>query len=402
MKGPLASPDFRLLLGAQTVDTAGNAFLKATLAFAVLDIGGSTLDVGLVVGAEATGVVLFLLLGGVVGDRWPRGAVLVASNLVACFLQGVFAWSIFAGWAGVPTMVVLAFLTGASAALSVPAGGALLPWTVEAPLLQPANAIASSARSTIRILALVSGGAAAATIGPGWGLAINAVSYLLAAVLYALIRVRPSGRVDESSMLSDFRRGWSTFTARRWTPMVVVAFTIMNAAFAAGVVVLGPVIADRTIGRANWGLVLASESVGLLAASLWLTRSRHRARLATGMLGAVLTAPWMLTLAFRPTVGLLVVTGVVSGLGIGYFDVAWHVSLYQHIPADMLSRVMSIDAFGSLIAAPIGQISAGPLAAAFGAGPAIAGLAAVVAVAAGVTLLDPSVRRLEPGPGHPG
>lgn len=43
--------------------------------------------------------------------------------------------------------------------------------------------------------------------------------------------------------------GWSTITAQHWVWVVVAAFGVLNACITGGVQVLGPAVADDTIGR---------------------------------------------------------------------------------------------------------------------------------------------------------
>ena len=59
------------------------------LAFAVLGLGGSATDLGLVLALAILPQIFFLLVGGVIADRLPRHLVMVASNLVAGLAQAV-------------------------------------------------------------------------------------------------------------------------------------------------------------------------------------------------------------------------------------------------------------------------------------------------------------------------
>jgi hypothetical protein len=47
---------------------------------------------------------------------------------------------------------------------------------------------------------------------------------------------------------------------------------VVNAVVAGGVQVLGPTIADATIGRPAWGFVLATQTFGALAGGLVAAR----------------------------------------------------------------------------------------------------------------------------------
>ena len=77
------------------------------------------------------------------------------------------------------------------------------------------------------------------------------------------------------------------------------------------------------------------------------------------------------------------------------FGVAWEVSIQEHIPADKLARVYSYDALGSLIAVPVGQIAAGPLADAIGPGSALLVAAGIVVLSVVGMLASGAVRTLE-------
>ena len=103
----------------------------------------------------------------------------------------------------------------------------------------------------------------------------------------------------------------------------------------------------------------------------------------------------MLVLAAEPAVLLLVLTAFVAGASIELFGIGWDLSMQQHIPPHLLSRVYAYDALGSLVAIPIGQVLAGPLAAAVGVQEAVVLCGLAVMVAGGLAIAVPAVRRLE-------
>lgn len=106
-------------------------------------------------------------------------------------------------------------------------------------------------------------------------------------------------------------------------------------------------------------LVLAG---GVVADRTSLARTSHRTRLWLGMVGTALTAPWLLALGWWPHTGLLVVAAAISGIGMGYWDVAWETSLQAHVSTAQLARVSSWFQLGALVAVPIGQVATGPIA----------------------------------------
>src|SRR5436305_15266061 len=88
--GALAEREFRLLFLGRLVSFLGSAFAPVAIAFAVLQIGTAS-DLGLVLAAQMLPTVVLVLVGGVIADRLPRHAVLVASNVVSAAAQGASA-----------------------------------------------------------------------------------------------------------------------------------------------------------------------------------------------------------------------------------------------------------------------------------------------------------------------
>jgi hypothetical protein len=85
----------------------------------------------------------------------------------------------------------------------------------------------------------------------------------------------------------------------------------------------------------------------------------------------------------------------VAGVGNEIFGLLWHTTVQQEIPPDMLSRVYSYDALGSLALVPIGYAIAGPIADAIGIRATLWGAAAIGFAVTLAVLLVRDVRRLE-------
>lgn len=394
--GPLAHRPFRWLLAARTTSLLGNSVAPVALAFAVLDLTGRTSDVGIVVASRSLTNVALLLFGGVLADRLPRQLLLTGSSLAAAGTQGLVAALVLSGQATVPLLAVLSALNGAVAAVAFPASSALTPQTVPAPLLQAANALLRLSMNRAAILGASVGGVLIAVAGPGYGLAVDAATYALAALLFRGVRVAAgrSGAAATTGLLADLRGGWTEFTSRRWTWVVVAQFMIVNAAFVGTAAVLGPVVADDTVGRAAYGLVLGAQTVGLLVGGLVALRWRPDRPLAIGVALTVLSAAPATALALSPTLAVLLVAAVLAGFAIEQFGVAWDVALQQHVPAERLARVYSYDAVGSFIAIPIGEVAVGPLAGLIGLRPTLLGCAAAICLATVLALSTTSVRDL--------
>jgi len=394
---PLAHPAFRWLLTARVTTVAGNAMAQIALAFAVRDVTSSVTVLGVVVATRSITNLVFLLWGGVVADRLPRQYVLVGSCTVSALSQGLLAALVLTGSVSIPAFVVLAAVNGMSSAFSFPASAALAPQTVPSELRQRANALLRLGLNSSMIAGASLGGLLIAFAGPGWGLAVDALSFVLAGLAFSRVRV-PAARVaaeHRPGVLSEMRAGWAEFSSRTWVWLVVVAFVFVNAAYAGGTMVLGPVIADTVLGRETWGLVLAAQTAGMVAGAFLAMRLRVRRLLLFGVICVVAFPVLPLALALHPEPWLLMVASFVCGVCMEQFGVAWETSLQHHVPADRLARVYSYDMLGSMAAVPLAQLVVGPVSDVAGITATLLGCAVIQVLATLFMAGARSVRSLE-------
>jgi MFS family permease len=394
----LSIREFRLLFSGQAVSVLGDRMVAVALAFAVLEIGGSASEVGLVLAAGMFALVATVLVGGVVADRASRRAVMVVADLVRVASQGTLAALLIAGIAEVWMLALLAGVAGAATGFFQPASTGLLPEVVPAEQLQPANALRASAVSTGEILGPVAAGVLVAAAGAGWAFAIDAGTFAVSAACLLMLRVPARMAAPGSSFVADLRAGWGAFRSRRWVWTFVVYFTIVNVLWGAWSA-LGPVVADRDLGgAAAWGAVLAAMGAGALAGSLVATRVKPRRPLMLAALADGLFALPLAFLAAAPPLPLIACGALLAGAGMALSISVWESTLQRHIPGESLSRVSSYDWFGSLAFAPLGLAIWGPVAAVIGISVSL-WLAFGLSVAVILALLSvPDIRHLPAAP----
>ncbi|OXM67878.1 MFS transporter [Amycolatopsis vastitatis] len=391
---PLREARFRALVTGRTFAFFANAVAPFALAFAVVDLTGSAVDLGVVVGARSLANVLLVLFGGMLADRLPRSVILQGTETAAALTQAAIAASVLGGFASVPLLVGLSLVNGAVSAISLPAAASLTPLTVPGPLLAQANALVRLLSNAGRIAGAGLAGVLVAFAGSGWALAGNAVLFLAAALAYRRIRLPPGERVPGRRPLADLAEGWREFRARSWVWLVVLQFMIVNAVIAGALLVIGPLVADGTFGRTGWGLALAVQTAGSLVGGVIAAHWQPRRMLLTGVALVMAQALPMLALGETPYLLPLLAAMFLSGVTIEQFAVAWDVSLQENIPQDKLARVYSYDMLGSFVAMPLGQITAGPLAEHAGREATLLGGAALVVGATALVACSPQVRTL--------
>jgi MFS family permease len=398
--GAWGQRSFRLFFFGQGISAVGDRIVSVALAFAVLDLTGSVKDLGLVLAAQTVPLVLFLLVGGVWSDRLSRRAVMLTSDLVRAGAQGGSALLLVSGNAHIWQLVVLQAVYGAAEAFFKPAAQALLPETVAAADLQQANALIAVSGNIANVGGPALAGVLVATLGAGWGLAIDAGSFLASAAYLSLMRVKAIIPTARTGTFSELRAGWRAFRSRTWLWVSALEFMVANALAFSPYLVLGPEIARTSLGGPGaWAAISTASGIGaVLGGTLglrWNPRYPLRAMFVTSLIG---TSPMLVLLAAVAPLPALLAAAVLSGMSISFFNLVWFAVMQRRIPGEELSRVSSWDALGSYAITPIGLAAAGPIGIALGISTTLYAAAALGVLGTVAVLAVPSVRNLTDDP----
>jgi MFS family permease len=394
-RGPLRSRDFRLLVAGTTTSSLGNAITPVALAFAVLDLGGSAADLGLVVAAFALAEVVTVLFGGVLGDRVPRQLMMEGSAAGSAITQALIAALLVGGWATIPVLGAIGMVNGCLSALSGPSSQAMTRLTVPEEDLGAAVALRRLMQTTASVVGFSAGGVLVAAVGPGWSIAVDATTYAIAALCYALLRVphtRPEG--TRPSLLGDLGEGAREVLRHTWLWLLIGQALLYHLFYGGAQGVVGPIVVGEGIGRSAWGLALSALMAGFVAGGLVCLRWRPARGLFVGTALLALTAAFPLAMAFSDQLWPILLGAFLHGLGLEIFSVNWDLSIQENIPEDRLARVYSFDIVGSFVARPLGLALTGPVAEAVGYDRWLVVVGAVMGGSALLALLSPDVRRL--------
>jgi MFS family permease len=393
---------FRRVWLSQSLSVLGDRIVLAALPLFVTDLTGSATDVGLVLGAQALPLVVFLLAGGIWADRLPRARLAAATDLVRFAVQAVVAVLILTHEVQVWQLVVSGLVFGAAEAFAQPAMTGLLPQTVEEDEFQEAHAVIQTSTSAAGLLGPAIGTALVVGLGAGVAFAVDAGTFVVSALLLYGVTARtrrsadPDAATEHPSWRRELAAGFAEVRTRPWVWITILSGTAFLLLSFAPLFVLGPTVAKEEYGStAFFGVILvvfgAGSLIGGVVGLRW--RPRHPMPLAFvlftfwSLVGVALSLG-----APRAVVGLLALAG---GLSVALFEVWWSTLLAQEIPPEALSRVSSFDWMGSLALLPVGFALAGPAGELFGDGTVlVAGglLTVIVTLAAG--LIPRSMRQL--------
>jgi MFS family permease len=375
----LREPEFRKLFLGQAASVVGTMLTIVALPFAVLEIGGTATDIGLVEAAYILPMVLMLAVGGVWADRLDRRKVMLTVDLARTVLQLVTAGLLLADLATVGTLVLLHGAAGVGDAFFRPAYTGLVPQVASSRRLQQANALQGLVQSASITLGAATGGLLVAAVGAGWAIGLDGCTFLVSA--WFLWRLRPrslAGAVVEgaaaggeteapggqaaTSFVTDLRLGWREFTSHTWLWVMVAGASVFLMTVEAPLTVLGPVVArDSYDGARTWGFLAAGMGVGQIIGGVVALRWRPRRPFLVLSCSMSLTALPVAALAATAPVWALLGSAAVLGVVWGMFDPFWLTAMQREVPPDMISRVSSYDYLGSLAFYPAGLALAGPV-----------------------------------------
>lgn len=401
-----ALPSFRYYFAAVSVSLVGNTFTTVALAFAVLAQTHSVTAVGFVVAARQATQAALVVLGGAWADRAQRRTLVVVSYLGASATQAGLALLVLTGVGSTLSLMLVAACNGAVMAIYAPAIGGLLPEVLPAPLLQAGNAVLSMTRNLSNVCGALVAGALIAAVRPGWALAVDAATFLVAAMVALRLPGGSLPKAVPASFLQDLRDGWREVIRHTWVWVLIVQFAFFNVGYTAALDVYAPLISRAALGGpAAYGVIVASLAAGGLAGAALLLRLQLQRPLVWGLVATLCVIPVFGLFAAEAPLAAIVIAAVLSGLGLEFFAVIWISSLQTHISGDRLSRVMAFDSLGAFAIAPVGSGIAGPVAAALGgvnAGMWLAVATMSLATLCGFFVADIwRVSNMPAGPGEP-
>ncbi|WP_438355006.1 MFS transporter [Microbacterium sp. CJ88] len=366
---PLAAADFRLLFTAVVLSIFAAGMWAVVMVYAVIHAGGGPLELSLVAAANAAGLLLCALPGGVVADRVSRRFIVRAVELMNFV---AIASVVIVGWAGevtIPHLSVVSFVLGAGAGFFFPAYSAILPRILAPGELLAANGLEGAIRPALQQAAgpAVAGLLVAALV-PSHAALFIAVAYGAAFTVLLFLRAEPAvsddGERPAASVLSDLREA-VVFTVRTPWLLWTLLYATMWVLVAVGPEeVLLPFLTRERIGEdPRWfAFLLAMYGAGGVIGSIVVSSRRLPKRYLTTMnlVWGVSTLPFVV-IAVTDQYWLMLLSVFVIGFGFSYGNVIWGTLLQRRVPTHMLGRVSSLDFFVSLALMPLSMALAGPL-----------------------------------------
>lgn len=356
----LTHRSFALLWSGQTLSRVGDHLYLVALAWWVLQKTGSATAMGTVLICSFTPMLVFLLLGGVAVDRFPRVRLMLASDV----LRGVVV-SLVAVLAALDLLqlwhVYLAsLLFGFVDAFFQPVYTALVPQVTPSEALLSANSLTGLSQQLGRVVGPAIGAGVVSLGGTPAAFAVNGLSFFIsAACLVPLLGLAlpASPEAPATGMLHGIREALQVILRSPWLWITILASALTNVTLSGPYSVALPFLVKDSLHAdvGTLGLLYAMFPIGYMIAELWtgsLTRLHRRGLL--GYSGLMLAGAMILVLGWPVPLIILALAALINGAGLEMQGLIWTNTLQEMVPGDKLGRVASVDLLGSFALLPIG------------------------------------------------
>jgi len=407
---------FALLWTGQTTSRLGDNLYRIALAWWVLEKTGSATAMGTVLMLSQVPMLLFLLVGGVVVDRFPRIRIMFISDIlsgsVITFIA-VFSWlDLLELW----HIYLASIIFGLVEAFFFPAYQAVAPQITPSELWTSAISLNGFSQRVTGIIGPTLGAALVAAGGTSMTFGLDALSFFISALCVLPIlrgnfeQAKTQETVSEKTLkrttfkealrqgVSDLRGGWNTVIKVPWIWIGILIFGFINMTEASPRAVALPFLIKDNLGAdvGLLGILGSASSLGFVLCTLWLGQyPRLHRRGLLGYLATMMTGVVLLLFGWTLPIPVLIGGMFVAGMCHATFSLIWNHTLQEMVPTEMLGRVYSLDALGSFVLLPVGAGVAGWATDSFGAPMVflIGGFATIALVASG--LFHPAIRNLD-------
>jgi len=272
--------DFTLWYLARSISVAGTTASAVALPLLVYRTSASPALTAAVVGLEALPYLLFGLLAGAVADRSRRKRMMITSDVCCALILATVPLADLAGRLTPWHVLAVAFGVGCGFCWFDAAAWGAFARLAGRSRITRANSVIWATETVLEVTAPAAAGLLAALTDPAAVLAVDAVTYLVSAVLLARIRTgMDTGGGSARRLRAEIAEGWRHL----WRMPVVRTLTVagfgLNFAVG-GVLGLLVVHADQALGLkptdGRVGLLYAAGAAGSLVAAVVLPRASRR------------------------------------------------------------------------------------------------------------------------------
>lgn len=376
----MRNKNFIIIVIGQIISLFGNAIQRFSMSLYLLEFTGSTAAFANILAISTIPYILFAPISGRLSDKINRKKVMVYLDLFCSILIGVYALILLRGRDSELIVAIVMFMLSVCYTLYGPAVVSSIPQIVEEDKLTSANGIINQVGSVVNFLGPILAGVLYGLVGIKLIVIINAISFLVSAIMELFLDIPDVARADEATdngkVLSiDFIKksfidmGHSFVYLKKEKKIIlgiIASYALCNIFLVPILSIVAPYFINILLALPSqvYGVVEGICVLGMILGGFWISikpKMFSMKKVHYTYIPMIVGVTLMATLGFirlnnYVLAGLFGISGMAIMLSLSLSNVLTLTFIQQEVPSDMLGRVSAFSTAVATISVAPGQL----------------------------------------------
>jgi hypothetical protein len=315
---------------------------------------------------------VFMLVGGVMTDRFSPRTVMIVSNLLRLVLTILLTLVIAAQAVELWMLYVIAFCFGSVDAFFHPAYRSIIPLIVDEPSLQASNSLMQGAAQLVQIVGPGVAGMVVRSVGAALSFGFDALTFLFTSILLWLMRpiailrkpIEPEATPKRAGLLAEIGEMLTYIRHDKLLTTLILVVAAVNLLFVGPLIVGSAALSQVRFvqGSAAYGAMLSAFAIGALVGTLTAGAVHLKQAGVVSLLLVAAEGVFMVGIGYAASLVLACGLWLLTGFGAGFGSLNLITLTQKRVAKPMMGRFMSLIALTEVGFTPISNALAGLLA----------------------------------------
>lgn len=376
----MRNKNFIIIVIGQIISLFGNAIQRFSMSLYLLEFTGSTAAFANILAISTIPYILFAPIAGRLSDKINRKKVMVYLDLFCSILIGVYALILLRGRDSELIVAIVMFMLSVCYTLYGPAVVSSIPQIVEEDKLTSANGIINQVGSVVNFLGPILAGVLYGLVGIKLIVIINAISFLVSAIMELFLDIPDVARADEATdngkvLAIDFIKksfidmGHSFVYLKKEKKIIlgiIASYALCNIFLVPILSIVAPYFINILLALPSqvYGVVEGICVLGMILGGFWISikpKMFSMKKVHYTYIPMIVGVTLMATLGFirlnnYVLAGLFGISGMAIMLSLSLSNVLTLTFIQQEVPSDMLGRVSAFSTAVATISVAPGQL----------------------------------------------
>ncbi|MEN8077283.1 MFS transporter [Clostridioides difficile] len=378
----MKNKNFIIIVIGQIISLFGNAIQRFSMSLYLLEFTGSTATFAKILAISTIPYIIFAPIAGRLSDNINRKKIMVYLDLFCSVIIGVYAFILLRGHDHELIVGTVMFILSICATLYGPAVVSSIPQIVDEERLTSANGIINQVGSIVNFVGPILAGLLYGLLGIKVIVIINAVSFLLSAIMEMFLEIpdvvkgKEANKKEENKVLSmDFvRRSFDDMKEsfiylkndKKVILGIIASYALCNIFLVPILSIVAPYFINIFLGLPSeiFGIVEAICVLGMILGGFWISvkpnmfsiKKVHYTYFPMIVGVIIMSTLGFIRLNNYVLAGIFALSGLAIMLSLALSNVLTLTFIQKQIPGDMLGRVSAFSTAVATISVAPGQL----------------------------------------------